>query len=204
MRIGIGLCAAMLSSCAAVKSAPPTKLDGGDDPQDLGADAATPGDLTIALGDLATPADLGPFPPGAIYQISVKATGQLLSVHNSATADGSTVEEQPAQNTPDQRWSVIFVTSSVYQILNGQSQTCLDVHGSSKSDGAAVSIWTCAVGADQQWTLQAAGGGFYNIVNVNSQSCLDLDNGNTQPGTVIFQYHCDGGDNQKWLFTRVQ
>jgi hypothetical protein len=177
---------------------------------------AAPGDLTTASAaaadlasarDLAQPIDmalqdLGPFPPGAAYQISVKATGQLMSVHNAATANGSIIEEQPAHGGADQRW-LLNASGSYWAIVNGQSQTCLDVNGASTSDGATVWIWSCSGATSQAWSLQDAGSGFYNIVNANSGSCLDLDNSGTAPGTVIFQYHCNGGDNQKWFFTRV-
>jgi cytochrome c len=167
-------------------------------------DTPSPAQDLANAPDLAMPVDLGPFPPGAVFQISVKATGQLLSVHNSATANGSIVEEQPARGTPDQRWLMQAVASGAYEILNAQSQTCLDVNAGSTADGATVWIWSCSGGVSQQWSLQDAGAGFYYLVNVNSQSCLDLDNSGTAPGTVIFQYHCKGGDNQKWFFTRVQ
>lgn len=166
-------------------------------------DLAPPPDLTPPA-DLATPPDLGPFPPGAVFQVSSKATGQLLSIHNSATTNGAITEEQPARNTPDQRWLVQAAASGTYAIVNDGSQTCLDVNAGSTADGATTWIWSCNSGASQRWTLKDAGGGFYSLVNVNSQSCLDLDHGNSAPGTVIFQFHCNGGDNQKWLFTRVQ
>jgi hypothetical protein len=166
-------------------------------------DLLAPPDLTLPA-DLASPPDLGPFPPGAVFQISCKATGQLLSIHNSATTNGAITEEQPAHGTPDQRWLVRAETATSYDIFNEQSQSCLDVNAGSTADGATTWIWSCSGAASQLWTLQDAGSGFYNLVNVNSQSCLDVDHGNSAAGTVIFQYHCNGGDNQKWFFTRVQ
>jgi hypothetical protein len=167
-------------------------------------DFAAPPDLNVPMDlALAAPLDLGPFPANAIYQISNKQTGGLLSVHGSSVANGSITEQQPAHSTPDQRWSVVTLTAGVYQLVNANSQTCLDVNGASTADGATTWIWTCSSSVGQEWLMQNAGSGYYNIINVNSQSCLDLDNGGTAPGTVIFQYHCKGGDNQKWLFTRV-
>jgi hypothetical protein len=212
---------ALCSDCAKPSATDPfdaSHSDGG-----VALDLASPNDLTplvvvhdlaqrdLAQPDLAQPivADLAQaiVPPDlaqAFYQVSVKATGQLLSVHSSATANGSIVEEQPAHGTPDQRWSLTATaTMGVYQIVNAQSQSCLDVNGGSTGDGATVWIWTCGTATSQQWNLTDAGAGFYNLVNVNSKSCLDLDNSGTAPGTVIFQYHCNGGDNQKWLFTHV-
>ena len=216
------LLSALCSECAKVSSGDTSDITHGDGgapadlatPSDLtqASDQATPSDLaqpivhdlTAPIVDLAQPVDLGPFPSGALYQISVKATGQLLSVHGSATANGSIVEEQPAHGTADQRWSLTATAAAgVYQIDNVQSQTCLDVNGGSTGDGATVWIWSCGSATSQQWKLSDAGAGFYNLINVNSNSCLDLDNGGTAPGTVIFQYHCNGGDNQKWLFTKV-
>ena len=112
------------------------RSDGGDGPIfDLSApDLAVPPDLATATiapdltapaADLAQPIDLGPFPPGAFYQVSVKATGQLLSVHNSATADGSVVEEQPAHATADQRWSLTATaTAGTYHVLIERGECC--------------------------------------------------------------------------------
>ncbi|MCU1277827.1 MAG: glycoside hydrolase, partial [bacterium] len=185
------LVSALCSDCAKVSSSDLLDIarsDGGValdlalPPRDL-TSAIAP-DLTLAIApDLAAPVrdlapvDLGPFPPGAFYQISVKATGQLLSVHNSATTDGATVEEQPAHGTGDQRWSLTATaTAGVYQIVNGLSQSCLDVNAASTADGATVWIWSCGSATSQQWNLHDAGGGFYNLINVNSNSCLDLDN----------------------------
>jgi hypothetical protein len=203
------LVSALCGDCAKVSSSAPfdsARSDGG-----AALDLAPPSDLTPAMAlDLTAPVsdlahvDLGPFAPGNFYQVSVKVTGQLLSVHNSATANGAIVEEQPARATGDQRWSLTATaTTGAYQIVNAQSQSCLDVNAGSTADGATVWIWSCGNAASQQWSLHDAGAGFYNLVNVNSMSCLDLDNGGSAPGTVIFQYHCNGGDNQKWLFTHV-
>jgi hypothetical protein len=148
---------------------------------------------------------MGPFPRGAIYLISSKSTGQLISVHASATANGSVIEQQPIMGTADQHWLLMATaTAGTYQIVNAQSQTCLDVNGASTSDGATVWIWSCGTATSQQWILKSAGSNFYNIVNGNSMSCLDLSNGGTAPGTAIFQYKCNGGTNQEWFFTQVK
>ncbi|HEX4460849.1 MAG TPA: RICIN domain-containing protein [Polyangia bacterium] len=161
-------------------------------------------DLAMTPPDMAQPRDLGPFPEGQFYEISVKSDGQLLSVRNQSTLNGSVTEEQPSHGTPDQRWTLQLVDSG-YRIINGQSGTCLDVAGSSTADSAATGIYTCSASLSQEWTLTpVTGTNFYNIVNVNSKSCIDLDNAGTTPGTQIFQYHCNGGDNQKWFFTAVQ
>lgn len=166
--------------------------------------APTPADMAQIPLDLTHPQDLGPFPAGQFYEISVKSDGQLMSVRNQSTLNGSVTEEQPAHGTPDQRWTLQLADSG-YRIINGQSGTCLDVAGSSTADGAATGIYTCSASLSQQWTpTLVAGTSYYTLVNVNSKSCIDLDNAGTTPGTQIFQYHCNGGDNQKWLFTPVQ
>jgi hypothetical protein len=210
----------LVSSCAAVDPVP-GRTGGVAAPPDLAqaVTAAPPADLAmhmpapapndlavatpVAVPDLSPPPDLGPFPPGALFYISSKATGQLMSIHNSSTINGSITEEQPAHGTADQRWT-LQQNGPTYFIVNAQSTTCLDVTGSSTSDGAATGIFICSPSRSQQWQLLDAGGGFYNLVNANSQSCLDLDHGYTTPGTQIFQYHCNGADNQQWLFSRVQ
>jgi hypothetical protein len=192
--------------CASVSPGNPS-ADASAVPNDL----ATPNlhDASAPPPDLAQPPDLAPamvadMAQPALYQISVKATGQLLSVHNAATANGSIVEQQPALARADQRWQVRANGAGAFAIVNAQSGNCLEVAGASSADGATVQIWTCSGSSAQAWMMTDAGGGFYNVVNVNSRSCLDLNNSNSAPGTVIFQYHCNGGDNQKWLLTRVQ
>jgi hypothetical protein len=168
------------------------------EPADM-AHAVTPADLSVtpvSAPDLSPPPDLGPFPAGTFYAISVKSDGQLLSVRNQSTLAGSITESQPAHGTPDQRWTLQLVDSG-YRIINGQSDTCLDVASSSTSDSAATGIYSCNAGLSQEWKLEVIGGTFYyNIINVNSGKCLDLDNAGTAAGTQIFQYTCKGGDNQ--------
>jgi hypothetical protein len=153
--------------------------------------------------DLAA-TDMAGFVRGDYYQVSSKVSGQLLSIHNSATSNGAITEQQPAHGTADQRWTLgAATTPGAYQLINGGSQSCLDVNGASTADGATVWIWTCGTVTSQAWTLKDTGGGYYNLVNVNSASCLDLDGGGMAAGTVIFQYRCNGGDNQKWFLTRL-
>jgi hypothetical protein len=156
----------------------------------------------VAPVDMATQ-DLGPFPPGAVYNVSNKATGKLLSIHNSSTLANSITEERGADNGLDQRWRLVAAGAG-YQLVNDQSHTCLDVQNGITSDGATTWIEPCTAATSQQWILMDAGAGFYNLVDANSMSCLDLDHGNSADGTVIFQYHCNGGDNQKWIFVRLQ
>lgn len=213
-----------VSGCASVDSAPhrtvsdmaTTELAHVDDlavadltaplPADM-THAATPPDLSVApvtAPDLSPPPDLGPFPAGTFYAISVKSDGQLLSVRNQSTLAGSITESQPAHGTPDQRWTLQLLDSG-YRIINGQSGTCLDVASASTSDSAATGIYSCSAALSQEWKLVPITGTFYyNIINVNSSKCLDLDNAGTAAGTQIFQYTCKGGDNQKWFFTAVQ
>jgi hypothetical protein len=210
----VSLVLVLAGGCAAV-DAPSDARDGAVPDLDAPADdqamaaahdaasAAPTIDLAMAAPvDMATQ-DLGPFPPGAVYNVSNKSTGKLLSIHNSSTLDNSITEERGANNGPDQRWRLVAAGAG-YQLVNDQSHTCLDVQNGLTSDGATTWIEPCSAAVSQQWILQDAGGGFYTLVNANSMSCLDLDHGYSADGTVIFQYHCDGGDNQKWIFVRLQ
>jgi hypothetical protein len=198
---------------------PATRSDGGDSdlaqplelgtPRDAGIngprDLATGGTADLAMlppvSDMAS-TDMAGFIAGSYYQVSSKLTGQLLSLHGSATAAGTTTEQQPAHGGPDQRWT-LATTNGGYQIINGGSQSCLDVNGASTANGATTSIQPCGTATSQVWTLKDAGSGNFNLVNLNSGSCLDLSGGSSSPGAVISQYQCNGGDNQKWFFTRV-
>jgi hypothetical protein len=162
------------------------------------------GDVAQPIHDLAMVTDMSGVVRGAIYQVSSALTGQLMSVHGSATADQSIVEQQPAKGTADQRWTLMAATTAgAYQIVNEASGICLDVQGASKSQNTPVLIASCNNSLSQSWTLKAAGNGFFNIVNGNSGDYVDINGASTSVGAAIIQYPSNGNDNQKWFFTRI-
>lgn len=130
--------------------------------------------------------------------ITVKHTGQLLSVAGSAVTDGAQVVQFPSVGSGDQKWRLRKVTDGVYEIVNAKSGKCLDVAAGSMDDGGKVIQWTCGGGDNQRWQLKDMGDGYAEIVSVHSGKCLDVTGVSRDQGAPIQQWGCAASDNQRW------
>ncbi|HEY9328710.1 MAG TPA: RICIN domain-containing protein [Streptomyces sp.] len=127
------------------------------------------------------------------------ATGRLLDVSGSSTADGAPVGVYPPTTGANQSWAFADAAPDVWSPLSFRhSSQCLDVNGAAAGDGAAVAQYSCNGGMNQQWSLRSTGGGYVNAVARHSGKCLDVSGESMSDGAEVVQYACNGGRNQEW------
>jgi hypothetical protein len=167
-------------------------------PNSGGFDQLGFGSLTFARDPLPAAG-----PVNGTYKIFARHSGQSLEVINNGTANGSNVQQWPANDCTCQQWTLTNVGSNQYTIVGVGSGKNLDVSGNSTADGANIHIWQSTGGNNQKFTFTNVGGGFYRITPVHSGKCVDLDGGSLVNGANVQQWTYGNTKNQHWQLVQV-
>ena len=79
---------------------------------------------------------------------TLHALGNCMDINGGGTADGTTVDLYPCNNTAAQ----VFIPQSDGALYNPQSNKCLDDTGYGGS-GTQLQIWDCTGNSNQEWNL---------------------------------------------------
>ena len=140
-------------------------------------------------------------PVGAHGQVFWKnvATGQMLSLSNASSAEGTVVKCLASSTKASARWtgkSVKVLGSGFYDIQNAVNRSiAVEVADGSSADGANVRLAKDAGDANQKWYYDAAKKTF---ANVSSGKMLTVVNGSTVSGANIAQQTPANTAQQKW------
>ncbi|MDF1573357.1 MAG: family 43 glycosylhydrolase [Bacteroidales bacterium] len=132
---------------------------------------------------------------GNSYVIESVASGEVISIENGGTANGTNVITAHARDIPSQRF-VLTLEDDLYWKITPEHVPgrALDVFNISVDNGANIVIWDYWGGHGQQWQLAEVSPGIYNIISRNSQKCLDVD----LTSKNVIQWECHGSANQQF------
>ncbi|WP_037914291.1 RICIN domain-containing protein [Actinacidiphila yeochonensis] len=146
-------------------------------------------------------------PADGTRQLTAANSGERLDVVGAATADGTGVDQWPANGGTNQQWTLHRVAGGTYTLTGVGSGKCLEVPSGSTTTGARLDIRACASTASQQWVLQATGGytsatnASYVLVDAASGLVADIVSGSTSDGALVEQWTPNGGSNQTWTIS---
>jgi hypothetical protein len=135
-----------------------------------------------------------------IYNIVNLNSGLLVDVKNSATTNGTPVDQYASNGGGNQQWGVTNVGGGIYKIIGVQSGLALDVVGSGTANGTLIDVWPYnSTYANQQWAITPASGGYYRLTPQNATgSGLDVQHSGTTNGTPLEIWTYGGGNSQQW------
>ncbi|SOB88688.1 beta-L-arabinofuranosidase domain-containing protein [Streptomyces sp. 1331.2] len=159
--------------------------------------------------------DLGPFhdaqgfnytvywrTDSASFRLVNAASGLVLGIQNTSTADGGLALQWPDTGTADHNWALV-VDGAALRLRNANSGKVLGVKDMSTADNAPILQWADSGTADHRWTVVDAGNGYYKLQNVNSGKLLGIAGGSTAQGAAAVQLPDSGSAAGQWQFAPV-
>ena len=140
------------------------------------------------------------------FEIFNAKTGRVLEVPGASLSNGTLVQQNSLNGTPQQQWELIPTSNAAYEIMNVATGKVLDVIGGSKSDGTQIQQYTYLGGANQQWMLNSVDDVHYAIQNMNSLKVLDVPFGTSAVNTPIQQWDdlaSTGDIQQMWVLVPI-
>ncbi|MCO1574321.1 alpha-L-fucosidase [Crossiella sp. SN42] len=165
--------------------------------------AATGGYVNISGihlgGRLARPRLVSRFPLAhTVYRIQARHSGKVLHVQNSATADGTPVQQWSRQDNAGQKWTFISTGDGYFRIRDQNSGKLLEVGGLARGNGGKMNIRGGASLHQQHWAVTPVGEGFFILTNRLSQRVLNVPDASTADGTVLDQWDYHHAPQQQW------
>jgi non-reducing end alpha-L-arabinofuranosidase len=92
---------------------------------------------------------------GGYGQLQVQSSGQVVSIANGSTAQGSPDVVQEPSGAAGSQWLPQQQSDGSWQFKNQNSGLCLDVYGASSTNGQQLDQWPCknAAGTNQDFVL---------------------------------------------------
>ena len=140
---------------------------------------------------------------GADYTVANFNSALNLEPQNAGTAQGTLVDQEPADSAKDQAWRFAAAGSGEYEIVNEASGLVLGINGSSATAGADAVIWGDDGTADHLWQVQPDGNGTYLITNANSGMVLGINAASTAAGQLALQWTDNGTPDHLWRLTKL-
>jgi hypothetical protein len=137
--------------------------------------------------------------PDSTYTIIGSGGQYCLNVHDSSTADGTTLESWFCDDEPNEHFYLSnppyaplqTATSLIDVSYDGQ---CIDLKWSIMQPGPYIRQHTCNGTNDQTWSLSSTTDGFYTIASAQSLLCID----GAVANAPVNQNPCSGSSSQKW------
>jgi alpha-L-fucosidase len=137
-----------------------------------------------------------------VYRIESRASGKVLDVRNSGTANNTPVQQLPWSNNACQKWTFISTGDGYFKIRDQNSGKLLEVGGRSRANGGTMNIWGDANVFQQHWAVTPVGGDNFILTNRLSQLVLEVPGASTVDGTVLDQREHNGDAHQQWRLIR--
>lgn len=143
----------------------------------------------------------------AWYEVVDQNSGSCADDTNSATANGTAVQQWACGGSLNQQWRFVSAGGGYYEVLNRNAASeneAWDVTGgpSATAPGTNVQTWSYGGGTNQQWQPVATGNG-YTFVARNSGLCLDVPNASTANGVQLQVNTCNGSAEQAFRLSQV-
>ncbi|NOU98896.1 GH92 family glycosyl hydrolase [Paenibacillus planticolens] len=130
---------------------------------------------------------------GVTYQLTNKATNQVLEAPGSASENGTKTQVGTNMGSSSQKWMLKGPSCQAVAIVQEGSNKALDIDAS--SDDSIINSIDGSL--KQMWDILPTEYGYYKIKNKKNGKVLAAVTGNK----TIMQTD-DGGDSQKWKFTK--
>jgi hypothetical protein len=152
-----------------------------------------------------------------------KLSGKALTVEDSSTNQGASIQQVTRNGAANQRWfvkrtkfikhriipqivdrevlpwpTVLRFSHAVYSVTADHSGLCLDILNGSTDNSAAVQQLPVHGGNNQLWAFVPDRQGFNVILNVHSGQVLDVTDNSLENYATVQQRPFNGGDNQRW------
>ena len=137
----------------------------------------------------------------AWYEVVNQNSASCVDDTNSATANGTAVQQWSCGGSLNQQWQFVSAGSGSYEVLNRNAAAqneAWDVTGgpSATASGTPVQTWSYGGGTNQQWQAVSSGNGYYTLVARNSGLCLNVPNASTANGVQLQVSTCNGTSAQ--------
>ena len=133
------------------------------------------------------------------YTVIGSGTQYCLNVHDSSTAQGTTLESWFCDDQPNEHFSLsnppyapLQTATSVIDV--SYDDQCIDLKWDIMQPGPYIRQHTCNGNSSQTWSLSSTTDGFYTIASGQSLLCIDGAIANAP----VSQNPCSGGSSQKW------
>jgi hypothetical protein len=136
-----------------------------------------------------------------IYRLSpMSATGSSIDIANSATTNGTAVQQYASWDGDPQRFYIRKDSSGRYAIkMRLNTNKCIGPKGNGTANGTYMEVQDCNNSSNQAWTVTAnATNGGFTFKNVASGTCLDVTGKSTANGARMELYTCNGATNQQF------
>jgi len=142
--------------------------------------------------------------PERTYNIKSYLSGKYLDVENSATGDGTIIQQFPYNNTAAQDWLFIYIGNGNYKIQDVNSGKLLSIIGSSTSSGTDAWIWHDDGTSGQIFRYRKNTDGTYSLLSKcsNYNYVLDIEmspGSGMNDGNDLQQYSDIDAANQKFI-----
>jgi mannan endo-1,4-beta-mannosidase len=142
--------------------------------------------------------------PDGTYYINNQASGLVLDVSGSSTANGGLIDQWSLNGGGNQKWQLTNLGSNYVKLINVNSGLALEVYNSSKASPGVIDQWTYNGGKNQIWQVVSTGSypnnPAYELVNKNSGLALNDPGASLAQGANLIQYAANGGANELWGF----
>jgi hypothetical protein len=135
------------------------------------------------------------------YVLANRNSGKVLDVSGQATADGSPVDQWPANGGTNQQWTVQPTGDGYYRLVGVQSGKPLEVPAANPVAGTHLAIGASATGSAalaQEWRLVPSGDGYLTLENRATGYLADVNGQSTADGASVIEWPPNGGNNQQW------
>jgi len=149
------------------------------------------------VGDATAPVSDG------TYEIENVNSGKMLDVSGGGTADGTNIQQWPANGLGPQQWTLVHLGDGLYSIQNVNSGKYMSVEGSDPSNDATVWQWSWVDNPDQKWSIAEIGDGEFRLTASHSGRVAEVYAGETTDGANVQQYDDNGGAWQRWRFNAL-
>ena len=142
--------------------------------------------------------------PNGTYKFINRTSGKALNANNSATTNGTQINQWTYSAGASQRWQVSKTTNGIYKIIGVQSGRSLDIYRGNTGNGTKVELWDYSGGTMQQWTFIPTDSGYCRVSpQCAPGSCLDVNGYSTANGAVVQLYQWRNTANQQWAIRPV-
>jgi hypothetical protein len=146
-----------------------------------------------------------PIVSGGTYRVVNRASGKCVDASNSATVNGTVVQQYTCNNSTAQQWVFTATDGGNFQVgsRNATGQVWDIVGGTaSTGDGVKVNLWGYVGGTNQQWRPTVVSGPYYQFVARHSAKCLDVSNATTAD-IQLQQWTCNQSAAQQFSVALV-
>lgn len=131
------------------------------------------------------------------FELPKTGAYRILSIGTLVLSDMNGLMVGAANDSANQKWSLVDAGSGEYFITNLATGLNLDVSGQSLNAGDPIITWQAGTDPNQRWILEEQSDGTYLIKSVHSSLYLTID------GSSLVQTYKNSSMQQGWTITQT-